>query len=292
MSAPALRGPLWVDARLHRNALWILLALLALASAALPAARWYTDGLGTDLAAEGCRVEATVPGCGIQVRHYLSVSLYYNRLFSFTSLALTALPVLLAAFVAGPVIGRELESGTYRLQWTQSVTPARWLAGKLLLPAAGVALALPAAVLVHAWALRTTLRPRSWYPVEWYRSTVYPATGPVVLAYALLAIAAGALAALLLRRTLAAMAAAVAATAGTLTALTALRPHLWPTVDGAPRNARAWDLSTQPASGGTALHHHPQAHFWPLQLVESGIVLLLAAAAATAAFALLRRRHT
>jgi len=36
--------------------------------------------------------------------------------------------------------------------------------------------------------------------------------------------------------------------------------------------------------------YHPASHFWPLQLVETGIVLALAAAAVLAAFRLLRRR--
>ncbi|WP_327360308.1 hypothetical protein [Streptomyces sp. NBC_01296] len=289
LSTLALRGPLWVDARLHRLTLWTGVALLALAAAALPAARWYVDGLGADLTASGCKVEKIVPGCGIPVRHYLSVSLYFNRLFFLTSWLLTVLPVLLGAFVAGPVVGRELESGTYRLQWTQSVTPGRWLAGKVLLPAAGALLVLPASVLVQGWALSTTLH--SWYPVEWYQNTVYPTVGPVAVAYALFAIAVGALAGLLLRRTVAGMAAAVGATAGTIIVLALLRPHLWPTADSAASSAHPWDLSTATASGVTDVRYHPEAHFWPLQLVEGGIVLILAAAATGAAFAVLRRRH-
>ncbi|MFI6007003.1 hypothetical protein ACIA98_42925 [Streptomyces sp. NPDC051366] len=189
------------------------------------------------------------------------MSLYFNRLFFLTSCLLTAVPMLLGAFVADPVVGRELESGTYRLQWTQSVTPGRWLAGKLLFPVAGATLVLPAAVLVQAWALRTTLR--SWYPVEWYQNAVYPTVGPV----------------------------AVGATAGTIIVLNLLRPHLWPTVDSAARSAHAWDLSTTTASGVTDLRYHLEAHFWPLQMVEGGIVLILAAATTGAAFAVLRRRH-
>ncbi|MEI5099179.1 hypothetical protein RB200_11795 [Streptomyces sp. PmtG] len=35
---------------------------------------------------------------------------------------------------------------------------------------------------------------------------------------------------------------------------------------------------------------HPHAHFWHVQLIESGIALALAAAAAYAAFRVLRRR--
>lgn len=35
---------------------------------------------------------------------------------------------------------------------------------------------------------------------------------------------------------------------------------------------------------------HPASHYWPLQLVETGIVLALTALACWACFALLRRR--
>ncbi|MEK8144329.1 hypothetical protein NKH18_28275 [Streptomyces sp. M10(2022)] len=37
--------------------------------------------------------------------------------------------------------------------------------------------------------------------------------------------------------------------------------------------------------------YHPASHFWPLQLVETGILLVLAALAVALAFRVLRRRH-
>jgi hypothetical protein len=37
--------------------------------------------------------------------------------------------------------------------------------------------------------------------------------------------------------------------------------------------------------------YHPASHFWPLQLVETGILLALAALAVALAFRVLRRRH-
>jgi hypothetical protein len=36
--------------------------------------------------------------------------------------------------------------------------------------------------------------------------------------------------------------------------------------------------------------YHPDSHFWPLHLVETGIVLAVTAAATAAAFRLLHRR--
>ncbi len=118
-------------------------------------------------------------GCGIQVRGFLSRSLYVQKMFHFVALAVSVLPLLLSAFVAGPLIGREFESGTYRLQWTQSVSPARWLAAKLAVPVAAVLLVLPAFVLLAAWIRRGTLD--TWYPIQWYDLPVYGAIGPVAV---------------------------------------------------------------------------------------------------------------
>lgn len=41
---------------------------------------------------------------------------------------------------------------------------------------------------------------------------------------------------------------------------------------------------------GWFVDNHPPSHLWPLQLVETGIVLALTALAVTAAFRVLRRR--
>ena len=40
-------------------------------------------------------------------------------------------PALIGIFWGAPLIARELETGTYRLAWNQSVTRARWIAVKL-----------------------------------------------------------------------------------------------------------------------------------------------------------------
>src|SRR6185312_16879379 len=41
------------------------------------------------------------------------------------------LPPLLGVFVGAPLVARELESGTFRLIWTQSVTRLRWSLTKI-----------------------------------------------------------------------------------------------------------------------------------------------------------------
>ncbi|MCX5409725.1 hypothetical protein OHA37_38445 [Streptomyces sp. NBC_00335] len=287
MTLPVLRGPVRVTVGLHRHVLWISLALVLFAAIALPAGRWYVQSLTEDLAATGCKVENTVSGCGIQVRGFLSRSLYFQKMFHFVAFAVSALPLLLGAFVAGPLIGREFESGTYRLQWTQSVSPARWLAAKLAVPAAAVLLVLPAFVLLASWIRRGTLD--TWYPTQWYDLPVYGVIGPVGVGYALLGIAVGALAGLLIGRTVPAMAAAVTATGIIWAVVSLFRSRLWPALDGTPRGWDNWRFSDSVDRIG--FRYHPESHFWPLQLVESAILLTLAAAVISAAFALLRRRH-
>ena len=58
-----------------------------------------------------------------------------------TSLLLLA-PALIGIFWGAPLVARELETGTYRLGWSQSITRFRWLAVKLgLVGLASVAVA-------------------------------------------------------------------------------------------------------------------------------------------------------
>lgn len=73
------------------------------------------------------------------------------------------------------------------------------------------------------------------------------------------------------------------------------RDALWPTVTRTsekrivlPNNV--WEVASGRDADGYYVTFHPATHFWPLHLVETGIVLAIAAAATTAAFTLLRLR--
>lgn len=319
----ALPGPLRAVLRQHRTALWIALALFALAAAALIADRLWVAHAADVFAASDCSLRRTTRECGGSVRGYLDAELQFDRNLDYLGMGLLALPCLIGAFVAGPLIGRELESGTYKLGWTQSVSPARWLADRLVVCAALVAAGTTLLVAVQRWAW-TTGPERAYTRAPWYERAMYGSVGPVALAYALLGLAVGAVAGIVLRRTLPAIAAAVAVTVAAVVALPLLRPHLWPTETGRwalghpvtlPGGTYEveWGLLT---SDGTRIaesrcwgdvaqtkqcfadnqvtdryaEFHPASHFWPLQLVETGIVLVLTAAALYAVFRLLRRR--
>ncbi|MEU6590806.1 hypothetical protein ABZ923_16555 [Streptomyces sp. NPDC046881] len=199
-----------------------------------------------------------------------------------------------AAYAGGALIGRELETGTARLAWTQGVTPTRWLAAKLAVPA--LALTAGDGVLVAAfrwgWAPHRDLRPGD----DWSFGGIFLARGPATPAYALCALAVGALTALWLRRALPALAVSLGATGLLHLVLAHVRPYLWPTLTRTEPHAfeldnSAWEVERgRTAGGGHYATYHPPSHFWPLHLMETGIMLAAAALATAAAFALVRRR--
>jgi hypothetical protein len=56
---------------------------------------------------------------------------FYHWLYMAGIVVLYLTPALIGTFWGAPLISSELEAGTYRLAWTQSVTRTRWLAVKL-----------------------------------------------------------------------------------------------------------------------------------------------------------------
>jgi hypothetical protein len=67
-----------------------------------------------------------------------------------TSLILVG-PALIGIFWGAPLIARELETGTYRLGWTQSVTRRRWLAVRLGVVGLGSVVAAGLLTLMVDW---------------------------------------------------------------------------------------------------------------------------------------------
>jgi hypothetical protein len=197
-----------------------------------------------------------------------------------------------AAFSGGALIGRELESGTAQLSWTQGVTPIRWLTAKLAVPALVVTAGGTALVLVFRWGWAAH---RDLMADNWAFADVFVARGPLTVAYGLCALAVGALAALLLRRTLAALGVAFGAMWLVNFLLERYREVLWPTVTRtSPKRLElpegVWQVNSGRNADGYFAVYHPESHYWPLHLVETGIVLALTAVATTAAYTVLRRR--
>src|ERR1035437_8616701 len=52
-------------------------------------------------------------------------------LFTWLGFLVIVIPGIIGVFWGAPLVARELEAGTFRLAWTQSVTRTRWLVIKL-----------------------------------------------------------------------------------------------------------------------------------------------------------------
>jgi ABC-type transport system involved in multi-copper enzyme maturation permease subunit len=68
-------------------------------------------------------------GCGLATAQFLSHDHFLDH--ALDQLAQIT-PALIGIFWGAPLLARELESGTYRLARTQSVTRSRWLVTKLV----------------------------------------------------------------------------------------------------------------------------------------------------------------
>jgi hypothetical protein len=144
-------------------------------------------------------------------------------------LAVTAvvlvLPALIGLFWGAPLITRELEAGTHRLVWNQSITRTRWLAVKLGLTAlAAVVAAGLGSFAVDWWSDPIDKTATDFSRLE---PLVFDARGIVAIGYAAFAFALGVTVGMLVRRTLPAMAITLAAFVAVQIAMPLLvRPHL------------------------------------------------------------------
>lgn len=155
-----------------------------------------------------------------------------RMLFNGGLVVLAVAPALLGIFWGGPLVARELETGTYRLVWTQSVTRGRWLAVKLGFTVIGVIVAVGILTLAITWwahpidgaqgSQRGSL-PSRLTPIA------FAMRGIVPISYAVFALVLATFIGLLLKRSLPAMAVTLAIYAFVQIAVPLwVRPHLVP----------------------------------------------------------------
>ena len=136
---------------------------------------------------------------------------------------LILVPVLVGAFWGAPLVARELEAGTHRLVWNQSVTRTRWLAVKLLVVGlAGMAVTGLASLLL-TWAAS----PYDRVAGERFTALAFGSRNIAPVGYVAFAFLLGTVLGLALRRTVAAMALTIAVVAVVQVLMpTVVRPHL------------------------------------------------------------------
>ena len=146
---------------------------------------------------------------------------YDEALQRWLDILVVVVPGILGVVWGAPLFAREIESGTHRLAWTQSVTRTRWLSVKV-----GMGLAISMAVagltslMVTRWAHPVDVMTKSAF-ASFERRDIVP------IGYAAFGFALGVTAGVFIRRTVPAMVSvAVAFTAARLAMAHWIRPRL------------------------------------------------------------------
>ncbi|MEV5506252.1 hypothetical protein [Streptomyces orinoci] len=310
------RGLAWLVLRRHRGVVLIASAVLVVAVVQLVFLR-----LAMSSAIDGLQLRQACGPKGLDcVQTWSGADRFiagYGDVLHYNGLLVELLPVLIAAFTAGPLIAGELESGTYKLVWTQSVTPLRWVAAKLALPLTASLAGAALLAVVYTWTWSVV--PSALLPGRrWYES--FDMIGVVPVAGAVLGTGVGALAGVLVRRTVPAMAVALAGYLAVRGVVAQVRPYLIgpSTATSAEMPGLTGDDSwrfergmladgariVEPDCGvgvspGKCLaqHHadrwyldyHPASHLWPLQWMEAGVLGVVGVLMGWAALRVVRR---
>jgi hypothetical protein len=292
----------WVAWRLQRTELLITLGIVALLAALLIPTGIHMANAYHDAGLGSCVGAFKGSACDQQIGDFQA---RFEGLSHLTDL-FTILPGLIGVLLAAPFIF-DLEHGTYRLAWTQSVTRRRWLVGKLAIPIAGAVLAAGVLILLLTW----------WHVPQVHLNGrldtgTYDAEGTVAIGYTLFALGLALAVGAVWRRAVASISVAVVAYfAMRIFVDTWLRdrlvsplkitwqgaqPHVLSTAKIVSENVLGGRGPIKVESGGPISGHaqlavpggprggprietvyHPASHFWPLQLAETGLFLGLAA---------------
>ncbi|HVA88237.1 MAG TPA: hypothetical protein VNL71_00200 [Chloroflexota bacterium] len=141
-----------------------------------------------------------------------------------------AIPLLFGMFWGAPLVAREVEQATQKLVWMQTVTRTRWLTSTLgWIAGAAAILGGAVAALVTWWFLTVDAIQHNRFQPGWF-----DVQGLAPVAYTLFAVALGASAGALLRRTLPALFTTAGLFVGIrLLVATYVRPHYMGPVTGA-----------------------------------------------------------
>jgi hypothetical protein len=176
-------------------------------------------------------------------------------------------PAIIGIFWGAPLIARELETGTYRLAWNQSVTRTRWLTVKLALIGVAAMVVTEAFSLLQAWWAAPIGKAvglggsASIFSEGRYGVFAFPTHGITPLGCAAFAFALGVTTGLLIRRPIPAMAVTLVIF-GIVQFATPLwiRPHLVPssrtiaTIQAAGANVYALNHICTTTSPGPGSH--------------------------------------
>jgi hypothetical protein len=159
----------------------------------------------------------------------------YAAVYPLSIILIALTPAVTGLFWGAPLLARELETGTFALAWSQSVTRGRWLAVKLTVGGLAAMAVTEALSLLFAWwaaplgraaglgGSGTSLAVNQFNPLAFVTHGITP------LGYAAFAFTLGVTAGAMIRRTVPAMAVTLAIFAALQIAMPlGIRPNLFP----------------------------------------------------------------
>jgi hypothetical protein len=311
----------WMTWRQHRIELIAAVTLFVLVSAGLLIsglsmhAAYRTEGI------EGCLADTQRGACGQIITSFRDRYVGWGD----TLTLLNLLPALAGVFIGAPLLSRELEHGTWKLVFVQSVTRIRWLTVKIALVGGAVILIASAFAAMLTW----------WrQPLDAVGGRIDPAAfnfeGLSLAAAALFGFAVGTFIGVVLRRMIAAMAVTLLVYFAIRTPVEQLlRPRYQDPlvrtfdINSPPVDNKDWILGQgwMDSAGRTLstseqlailrgireesadfdqhmldngyrpfIEYQPNGRFWTFQYIEAGLFVALAALFIAAAVLLIRRR--
>jgi hypothetical protein len=224
----------WFTWRQFRTQAWFTVgALVAIGVLLLVTGRSIAEAYA-DAAIATCRGDCSAAVTAFLNRAQAGTN---GTVYTLSLVVMYLVPPLIGIFWGAPLIARELETGTHRVAWNQSVTRTRWLATKLTL----IGGAAVAAVGLLSWAVTTWARKIDTVTGDRITPQEYGARGIVPIGYALFALLLGVTVGMLIRRTVPAMATTLGLyLAAVVSTQLWLRAHLAP----ANHTTRPFDVST------------------------------------------------
>ena len=207
---------MWLTRRQFRTQMAVVFGLLMVVAIVLALTGTHLLNL-YDIYIRTCRADHN---CGSTLDPALTTD---ARLQAAVPVLLVLLPALTGIFWGAPLVARELESGTYRLAWTQSISRDRWLMMKIgVVGVASVAASGLLSLMLTWWA-----SPMDAANANRFGVGEFGLRGIVPIGYAAFAFALGLAAGVIARRSVPAMAVTfVAYVGGRLAEAFWVRPHL------------------------------------------------------------------
>ena len=142
---------IWLTWRQFRPQAWAALAILAVLGIAFAITGPHLTSLYDSSGIPTCQAHGD---CGAEVSNFLNGVKGTDAVLYFVSLGVLYLgPAIIGIFWGAPLVTRELEAGTFRMTWNQSVTRTRWIAVKLgLIGLASMAAAGLFSLMTSWWA--------------------------------------------------------------------------------------------------------------------------------------------